>query len=142
MNLGGAARGVVVGATLAGVGVLAACGRDEAPSAERFCGEIEANLAALTAPALTFEEDVEPVLDLYRDIAELAPLAIEAEWRQLVTNYETASTVVPDDPESVQRVVTMAYRSEQSAVLVDTWLQDNCALSMGPLTTIVPHDDG
>ncbi len=140
MNLGGTAHGALVCATLAGASLLAACGRDEAPSAERFCGEIESNLAALTTPELAFEDDIDPLVELYRDIGRLAPLAIEAEWQQLVTNYETASTVVPDDPDSVQRVVTMAYRSEESAVLVDTWLQDNCALSMGPLSTIVPHD--
>ena len=132
---------VSVGVTaLTVAGALAACGADEQPSAERFCGEIEANLAQLTSPRLDFVEDVEPVLELYRDIADLAPLTIEEEWRQLVTNYETASTVVPDDPDSVQRVVTMAYRSERSAARVEQWLQDNCALSMGPIATIVPQD--
>ena len=44
-----------------------------------------------------FEDDIEPLLELYRDIAELAPLAIEPEWDQLVTAYETAATVVPGD---------------------------------------------
>lgn len=118
---------------------IVACSGDEPPSAERFCGEIEANLAALTSPDLTFVDDIEPVLDLYRDIGDLAPLAIDAEWRQLIVNYETASTVVPDDPESLQRAVNEAYRSEQSAARVDRWLQDNCALSMGPLSTLVPQ---
>jgi len=116
-----------------------ACGRDEAPSAERFCGEIEVNLDALTRPDLAFADDIDPLLDLYRDIGELAPLAIEAEWDQLIVNYETASTVVPDDPESVQRAVTEAFRSEQSAATVNQWLQDTCALSMGPIATIVPQ---
>ncbi|MEL6892016.1 MAG: hypothetical protein AAFP84_10480, partial [Actinomycetota bacterium] len=112
-----------------------------APSAERFCGEIDANLAQLASPRIDFVDDVEPVLELYREIADLAPLSIEREWRQLVTNYETASTVVPDDPESVDRAVTMAYRSEESAAVVERWLQDNCALSMGPLSTVVPLGD-
>lgn len=97
-------------------------------------------MTALTSAPITYSDDIEPILELYRDIASLAPLTIETEWRQLVTNYETASTVVPDDPESVQRVVTEAYRSERSAAEVDRWLQANCGLSMGPLATIVPQD--
>ena len=117
---------------------VVACG-DEAPSAERFCGEIEANLDALTQPDLTYTDDIGPLLDLYRDIGELAPLAIEAEWDQLIVNYETASTVVPDDPESVQRAVTEAFRSERSAAAVDNWLQETCGLTMGPISTIVPQ---
>lgn len=119
--------------------VAAACGGDDDPSAERFCGEIEANLDALTRPDLTFADDIEPLLALYREIGDVAPLAIEAEWDQLIVNYETASTVVPDDPESVQRAVTEAFRSERSAATVDQWLQDTCGLSMGPISTIVPQ---
>ncbi len=130
----------VAGAAAALLVVAGACGGDDGPSAERFCGEIEANLEALTAPRLSFEEDVEPLLELYRDIAELAPLTIEAEWRQLVTNYETASTVVPGDEESEQLAVTTAYRSEQSAARVGAWLEANCALSLGPISTIVPQN--
>ena len=77
---------------------------------------------------------------LSAEIAELAPLSIEAEWRQLVTNYETASTIVPGDDESEQRVVEMAYQSERSAARVGEWLIANCALSLGPISTIVPQN--
>jgi len=127
-----------VALALATAAILGACG-GEAPSAERFCGEIEVNLKALTEPDLAYTDDISPLLDLYREIGKLAPLSIEAEWNQLIVTYETASTVVPADPESVQRVVTEAFRAERSAAAVETWITTNCALSMGPISTIVPQ---
>ena len=121
---------------------LAACGDDGAGNAERFCGEIDENKALLTNPQLAFTEDVEPLLELYREIADLAPLAIEEEWRQLVATYETASTVVLGDQESEQAALAAAYQSEQAAVAVADWLRTNCAVDIGPLSTIVPQDSG
>lgn len=117
--------------------VVGACGSDDAGNAERFCGEISVRAAELTQPDLTFADDIEPLLDLYRDIGELAPLAIETEWDQLVAAYETASTVVPGDPESEQRALAAIFSTEQSAAAVDDWLERNCAVDLGPVFTIV-----
>ena len=125
---------------LAGAGLFAACS-DDAPRADasRFCGEIEANQTALTAPDLRSAADIEPLLELYREIGGFAPLAIESEWDQLTLNYETASTIVPGDDESMQRAVAVALQSEQAAARVKTWLVDNCALDIGPVATIAPQ---
>jgi hypothetical protein len=120
--------------------LMAGCSNDDSGgSAERFCGEIAANKEALTAPTLEFSDDVEPLLDLYRKIGDLAPLAIEPEWTQLVSAYETASTMVPDDPESEQAAVAAIYSSEESAAKVDAWLRSNCSVDLGPIVTLVPH---
>ena len=119
-----------------------ACGGDSGGGdAERFCGEIDANRTSLTQPTLRSVEDVEPLLDLYRRIGDLAPLAVEDDWDQLTLNYETASTVVPGDAESLQRAVATAYESEQSAAAVDRWLRTNCGIDLGPMTTLVAHDE-
>ena len=129
-----AASGVV--ALAAGV---AACGDDDGGDAERFCGEVAANAEALTNPAVEYENDIEPLLDLYRDIGSLAPLAIEQEWNQLVAAYETASLVVPGDAASEQEALAAIYSSEQSAAAIDRWLRANCAVDIGPVATIVPQ---
>ena len=100
------------------VSAPAACGDDDGGDAGRFCGEIDANRVALTQPSIAFSDDIEPFLDLYRSIGELAPLAIEREWDQLVLSYETASTVVLGDPESEELVVATALQSERSAAAV------------------------
>jgi len=119
--------------------MLVACGDDDAGSAERFCGEIAANKDGLTVPVLEFSDDIEPLLELYRGIGELAPLSIQQEWNQLVSAYETASTVVVDDPESQQAAAAAIYSSEASAAKIDSWLRANCAVEIGPVVTLVPH---
>jgi hypothetical protein len=118
---------------------LASCSSSGGGSAERFCGEVAANKAALTTPKLSFSNDVGPLLDLYRKIGKLAPLSIQQEWEQLTTAYETANTMVLDDPESEQRTVAAIYSSEKSAAAVDTWLRANCGVDIGPVATLVPH---
>ncbi len=116
---------------------LVACG-GEAPSAERFCGEILVNREELTNPEITDQGDIDSLLGLYRDIASLAPLAIEDEWNQIVTAYETASTVVIGDEDSEQAALASIYASEEAASAVQQWLSNNCAVEIGPVFTIVP----
>lgn len=117
----------------------AACG-DDGPqrSAASFCGAVTTNQAALLDPPLRTELDITATLGLYREVGRAAPLAIQREWDAIVLNLETASTVVPTDPESVQRAVARAYATEQSAVAVHDWLRDNCSIEFGPIGTIVP----
>ena len=118
---------------------MAGCGREEAPSAERFCGEVAANKEALTNPQLAFDDDIGPLLDLYRDIADLAPLGVADDWNQLVSAYETASTVVVGDQASEQEALAAIYSSEESAAEIDRWLRANCAVEIGPVFTLVPQ---
>jgi hypothetical protein len=124
---------VVVAAAAAG------CGGDSGGDAERFCGEVAANKDTLTNPVLNYADDIEPLLDLYREVGDLAPLAVEDDWNQIVAAYETASTVVPGDQASEQEALAAIYSSEESAAAVDQWLRDNCAVDIGPVFTIVPH---
>lgn len=130
--------GPVCGALFA-VGALASGCADDGPGdAERFCGQVQANAAALvTEPATA--DDIDGFLGLYRRIGEVAPLAIEPHWQALVLNYETASTVDTTDPESVQRATRQAYATERSAVAVKNWLLANCNVDLGPVSTVVPQ---
>jgi hypothetical protein len=126
-------------AAVAGAAVLIGCGSGErSGDAERFCGEVKAHTRAIVRPRLRNVADVDALVALYRDLGDLAPLAIEADWDALTLNYETASTVVPGDPESMQRVAARAYATERSAVTVHDWLMANCAVDIGPVATIVP----
>jgi hypothetical protein len=120
---------------------LAACGGGGDSGAERFCGEIDENREALTNPVIDSEGDIEPLLELYSEIGSVAPLSIEREWRQLIIAYETASTIVPGDVESEQIALAEIYASEESAARVSSWLMENCAVDIGPVFTIVPHDE-
>ena len=116
---------------------VAGCGDDGPGDAERFCGEVQAHTAALVALPET-PDDIDPYLDLYRRIGELAPLAVEPHWEALILNLETASSVDTTDPESVQAAVRRAYATERSAVAVRDWLLANCNVDLGPVATVVP----
>jgi hypothetical protein len=120
--------------------MVAGCGDDDAGDAERFCGEIQQDIATVVSPTLTTDDDLDELLTRYRELGELAPLAVENHWRMIVKNLETASTVVPADPDSVQRAVAQAYATERSAVAVQRWLLANCAIDIGPVATITPQD--
>jgi hypothetical protein len=131
----------VVGAVALTLLTVAACG-GERRSAERFCTEVLENRAALVDPQLAYEDDIDPLLDLYREIGAVAPLAVEEDWNRLVDAYETASTVVPGDMASEQRALAAIYSAEESAAGIDRWLRANCAVDIGPVFTIVPQDGG
>lgn len=122
--------------------VLAACDRGGGAEsdAERFCGEAAANTALIVDPPIATEAEVEATLDFYRLMGQLAPLAIATEWNTVVGAFETASTVVPGDPKSEQRVAVAAYAAERSAYAVKVWLQRNCGVDI-PITTIAPQAD-
>jgi hypothetical protein len=118
---------------------VAGCGDDGVQSdAERFCGEASTRREMIVSPPMATEDEVEATLDFYRLMGELAPVAIAEQWNQIVTALETASTVVPNDPESEQQVALQAYASERSAYEVAVWLQRNCGVDI-PITTIAPQ---
>jgi hypothetical protein len=118
---------------------VAGCSRDEpASDAERFCGEAVANTALITDFPITNEAEMQAVLDFYRLMGQLAPVAIATEWNTVLHSLETASTVVPGDPGSEQRVAMTAYAAEPSAYAVKVWLERNCGVTI-PIVTIAPQ---
>ena len=119
---------------------LAACGDDGVQSdAERFCGEASTRRDMIMAPPMATEQEVDATLDFYRLMGELAPVAIADQWDQIVAAMETASTVVPGDPDSQQQVALQAYATERSAYEVAVWLKRNCGVDI-PITTIAPQE--
>jgi len=67
---------------------------------------------------------------------------VQDDWDEIVSAYETASTVVVGDQESEQEALTAIYSTEKSAAAVETWLLANCAVDIGPVFTIVPQGPG
>ncbi len=114
------------------------CSDDGPGDTAKFCGEVKTHTSELVTAPKTLA-DVPAFLDLYRRIDKVAPLAIQVHWDALILNYETASTVDPKDPASVQRAYTQAYSTEASAVKVHDFLQANCSVDIGPVATIVSH---
>jgi hypothetical protein len=121
--------------------IVGGCGDDGtvASDAGRFCGEASTQRDLIVAPPLSTQAEVDETLDFYRLMGQLAPIAIATEWNDVVAAMETASTLVPGDPASEQRVAVAAYASERSAYAVKVWLQRNCGVDI-PITTIAPQD--
>lgn len=126
MNLSAAPTRALAALALSIAG-LAACGDDPQQRSEsNYCAQVNTYLADLSAPVLAVPADIDRVLDAWRAVARSAPLAIEAEWNTMVNNVETASTVDPNDPASMQRVADTARRSEPAANLVITYTRQKC----------------
>lgn len=104
-----------------------------------FCEAVAADPAAIVSPPLNDGDDVATALDHFRTLGDLAPVAITTQWATLVDSLETATTVVPSDPESLQRTMAVAYAAERSAVEIADWLRANCGIDIGPVTTIAPQ---
>jgi hypothetical protein len=118
---------------------ISACGDDGVQSdAERFCGEASTRRDMIVSPPMATEAEVEATLDFYRLMGELAPVAISTQWNDIVHAMETASTLVPADPDSQQQVALQAYATERSAYEVAVWLKRNCGVDI-PITTIAPQ---
>lgn len=130
-------------ASLAVVATITACGGGDGDAVEsdanRFCGQATEQRDMILAPPMATETELQASLEFYRLMGLLAPVAIAEEWGELVHAMETASTVVPGDPESEQLAAMTAYATEPSAYRVKEWLLDNCGLDL-PITTIAPQE--
>lgn len=125
---------------VAGAVLFTGCGSDDdGGDAEEFCADVTADVAAIVTPPLTTEDDIDATLDFYRKMADMAPIGIEEEWRDVLFSIETVSTLVPDDPDSMQRAVAVAFATEKSAVAVRNWILANCGVDIGPVATIAPQ---
>jgi hypothetical protein len=124
---------------------LAACGGSPERSSSRFCSELDRQLPGLEGPTAT-QADQDALLARYEELDEITPLAVEDDWRQLTELVRTAVTVVPSDPESVQRLADESYATERAYRRIHDWASANCGLTL-PLpggietTTVAPPPD-
>ena len=126
-----AARIIALALTALPLG-LVACGDDAQQRTEaNYCTQVGNHLTDLNSPAITEDADIERVLSSWRTVARSAPLAIEAEWDTMVANLETAVTVDPNDPTSMQRVADTARSSEPAANRVITYTEQRCGAVIG-----------
>lgn len=118
---------------------VAACGSSPT-RAETYCGEVQTNVAVLESPAIQTQVDIDATLDLYRTLADDAPIAVQPEWQQLVESLQTAATVNPADPASVQLAADTARITESAVVRIQQYTNQICGIAIGnvpPVTDIV-----
>jgi hypothetical protein len=106
-------------------------------TATNFCRQLALEVPAITQPTATPAE-VSQMLDRYKRLAKVAPLAIEEDWKSLTELLTVASRVNPNDAESVQTVIDMSYSTQKAADSSAKWIRETCGvdistgLSVGP----------
>lgn len=103
-----------------------------AGDAGEFCELVQGNIEALRAVPQT-PQDIDDLVELWTEVGEVAPLAIEPDWSAHVLNFETAR-----DSDDQEEILARMYATERSSVAVATWLDERCAIDWGPVSTIVP----
>lgn len=102
-----------------------------------FCAAIDKHGATLFQPlADPTREQFEDLLELWREIEESAPLAVEDDWAAMGDVIEEG--LEGDDD---QVLLATGYTSERSALAVSEWLATNCSYDL-PVATVVDHDAG
>lgn len=135
-------RAAAIGSVLAVC--VASCGSDGGDrSQSAYCAAVAEHGAELTSPNIATAADIDRTLQLYQSMVDQAPLQIEDEWKTMLTSVQTASTVDPADPASLQRVADVARASKADADTVITYTRQLCGTTIGNLpvvtaTTLAP----
>ena len=123
---------------MAASAVLVACSSGASRPNAGYCAKIAASVGQLNAPSITSSAEIDATLALYRAIEATAPNAIDLEWKAMITNLETASTMNPDDPASRQKVADSARQVQPSADSIIQFTRALCGTQIGPAPTIPP----
>jgi predicted DNA binding CopG/RHH family protein len=93
------------------------------------------NLAQLNTPSIGDPAAVDSTTELYESITSIAPLAVKPEWETMTSTVEAASTVDPNNPESVQKVADMARSSQHAAATIADYTSKVCGITLAAPTT-------
>lgn len=122
---------VTVVAVLSLLGIVACGDNANQRSEANYCTQVGNHLSALNTPVIGEGGDIDKVIDAWRAVSASAPLAVQAEWVTVVAALETAITVDPNDPASMQLVADTARESEPAATRVISYTQQRCGALIG-----------
>jgi hypothetical protein len=129
---------IVVVLAVAGCCAVTACSGKAPGTAGQYCATVTSSLQQLNAPAIVDAAGIEATTKLYRSITSIAPLAVQKEWETMTSNVETAATVDPTDPASVQRLADMTRSSQQAASTISDYTAKVCGVTIVTPTTTIP----
>jgi hypothetical protein len=110
---------------------LAGCNNDKPATLADYCGVVQQNIAAINSPLIATQADIDAVLELYRTIAESAPVAVAAEWETMVASLQVAALVVPGDVDSVADASDAALEAQPAYTRIQQYTQANCGTDIG-----------
>lgn len=123
---------------VAAIAAFTACSSEAPATAGDYCHLVSQNLQQLNAPTIGDPAGIDTTAKLYRDITAAAPLAVQKEWQTMTSLVETAGTVDPNNPASVQQVADMARQSQQAASTISDYTTRVCGVTIvTPTTTTI-----
>jgi hypothetical protein len=131
---------------------LTACSRETRADGAAFCDAVRTEQATLTA-GVASPEQAAAVVERYRELEELAPVAVRDEWGRVTDLLETAAITPTGDAEAVAALAQDALAAAQDVDTVTTWLRTTCGVDLRPglatdqpvppaLTTAPPPSEG
>lgn len=118
---------VASGVVLVGMS-LSACA-DKKRDATQFCRQLALELPGLRAP-LQSQSDVDQLIERYRRIGEVAPLAVSKDWNTLTALLEETARVDAGDAAQLEELAQSAYAKNTAAQQALTWTRDTCGVDL------------
>jgi hypothetical protein len=110
---------------------LVGCG-EERTRTERFCERLREDASVLSGVPPT-PEGLEQVIEAYREVGEVTPLAIAEDWSVISTLISAAASADPTNPAALEQVRADAIAATQAIRRVTTFAAENCGVSLDGL---------
>jgi hypothetical protein len=115
---------------------LVACGSTPR-TATNFCRQLEKEISGMTEAPVT-PSAINELVERYERLLEVAPLAVEDDWRALTEMLRKTADVDAADEESIQAVVDEAYATERSAQDAQQWVVTTCGIDISSGAAVTP----
>lgn len=115
---------------------LLACGSTPR-TATNFCRQLEKEVAGIAETPAT-PNAIDDMVGRYERLLEVAPLAVESDWKALTELLRAAADMDASDTEVVQDVVDQAYSTERAAKDAMQWVMTNCGVDISTGASITP----
>jgi hypothetical protein len=114
-------------ATVVAVVLLASC--DKGSRQDRFCRRLVDDQAVL-AVVPTDPDELDAFVARYQELAEIAPLAIEDQWRTITELFEAVANEDLSDPATADRLRDRAVAATKSIDEVRAYARTTCGVEL------------
>ena len=118
--------------------VFAACGSTPR-TATNFCRQLANEIDGLADLPAT-PNAINDAVERYERLLDVAPLAVEDDWRALTELLRAAGDLDASNEDAVQGVVDQAYASERAAQDAMKWVMTNCGVDISSGNSVMPVD--
>lgn len=116
--------------------VFAACGSTPR-TATNFCRQLANEIDGLADLPAT-PNAINDAVERYERLLDVAPLAVEDDWRALTELLRAAGDLDAANEQAVQDVVDQAYASERAAQDAMEWVMTNCGVDISTGNSVTP----